>query len=71
VKNSYTIIQILGAISAAIGLLSIAGYITGIKWFYNWYGTTKMALNTAVEFTIQGLVIVWICQLLKNDKWHK
>ena len=62
-KWTYTIIQICGLIVCLIGLATLFKYILG--------GIPKMAILTAIAFTIEGFVIVLIGTTLKEGKWVK
>lgn len=51
------LVQLLGLLSFGIGGLSVCGYIAGNPTLYTWGGNNGMALNSAIMFTLQGIII--------------
>ena len=48
--------QTLGIAIMTIGIISILGYVTGDMRFADWTNSTPMALNTAIQSVLIGII---------------
>jgi len=58
-KKTILIMEILGAIVAALGLVSLVGYLSNVEAAFGWGKMTRMAVHTSIGFIILGAALVF------------
>ncbi len=64
---TFQIVQLMGLITALIGVLTIAGYISGSPILYTWNTAHPMAINTSICVIFSGASTF----LLGRGMYHK
>ena len=67
-EKSIPILEVLGAIVAALGLVSFIGYLFNLEAAFGWGKMTRMAVHTSLGFIALGSALVFISKTRsKND----